>query len=175
MHSFATAGVVNSLFVSQKYGFNRGFDCFYFVPESHAPMGAAPINVVPTTLSLLGISGPSTFVGLDLCPFWQESCYKLPDRFIFSEADQYNAKNDIKRAVWHGKYKLHYDLLTKKVELYSLANDPTERLNIVSEKPSVVELLFTELKKFMMTGTGDKQSVPLAPEEIEKLKSLGYL
>ncbi|KPJ57979.1 MAG: hypothetical protein AMJ42_04150, partial [Deltaproteobacteria bacterium DG_8] len=39
-HSYSTAAVVNSLFVSQKFGFDRGFDYFYFVPENHAPTGA---------------------------------------------------------------------------------------------------------------------------------------
>lgn len=331
-HSFSTAAVVNSFFVSEKYGFNRGFDSFCFVPENHAPIGAAPIiikqamqwvkqhkneqfflflhfydvhanystlpqyeeqfvgpyngvadgtlaqliefrkgtlsldkadvkhfadlydaeirqlddqlkrllgflqqealleksfmiitsdhgeefldhggilhgrtqyqelihipliirgpgippsrrfkgivslvDMVPTVLSLLGISSPSGLEGLDLSPLWQDNRYKLPDRFIFSEADQYNVKNDIKRAVWHGKYKLHYDLLTKKLELYNLANDPTERLNITSEYPSVGMVLLTKIKKFMMKFTGDTQSVPLTPKEIEKLKSLGYL
>jgi hypothetical protein len=84
-------------------------------------------------------------------------------------------KNDIKRAVWHGKYKLHYDLLTKKLELYNLVNDPTERLNVASEYPSVGMVLLTKIKKFMMKITRDTQSVPLTPKEIEKLKSLGYL
>jgi len=331
-HSFSTAAVVNSFFVSEKYGFNRGFDYFSFVPENHAPIGAAPIiikqamqwvqqhkneqfflflhfydvhanystlpqyeeqfvgpyngvadgtlaqliefrkgtlsldkadvkhfadlydaeirqlddqlkrllgflqqealleksfmiitsdhgeefldhggilhgrtqyqelihipliirgpgippsrrfkgivslvDMVPTVLSLLGISSPSGLEGLDLSPLWQDNRYKLPDRFIFSEADQYNVKNDIKRAVWHGKYKLHYDLLTKKLELYNLVNDPTERLNVASEYPSVGMVLLTKIKKFMMKITRDTQSVPLTPKEIEKLKSLGYL
>ncbi|MBW1823105.1 MAG: sulfatase [Deltaproteobacteria bacterium] len=331
-HSFSTAAVVNSFFVSEKYGFNRGFDYFCFVPENHAPIGAAPIiikqamqwvqqhkneqfflflhfydvhanystlpqyeeqfvgpyngvadgtlaqliefrkgtlsldkadvkhfadlydaeirqlddqlkrllgflqqealleksfmiitsdhgeefldhggilhgrtqyqelihipliirgpgippsrrfkgivsllDMVPTVLSLLGISSPSGLEGLDLSPLWQDNRYKLPDRFIFSEADQYNVKNDIKRAVWHGKYKLHYDLLTKKLELYNLVNDPTERLNVASEYPSVGMVLLTKIKKFMMKITRDTQSVPLTPKEIEKLKSLGYL
>lgn len=133
------------------------------------------VDVMPTTISLLGIPSPSHFAGLDLCPLWQESLYKLPDRFIFSEADQYNVKNNIKRAVWQGRYKLHYDLLTKKLELYNLADNPTERLDIASEHPSVVELLFAELKKFMQASARGRQSVPLSLEEIEKLKSLGYL
>ena len=44
-HSFSTAAVVNSFFVSEKFGFNRSFDYFCFVPENHAPIGAAPIII----------------------------------------------------------------------------------------------------------------------------------
>lgn len=44
-HSFSTSAVVNSFFVREKFGFNRGFDYFCFVPENHAPQGAAPIII----------------------------------------------------------------------------------------------------------------------------------
>jgi arylsulfatase A-like enzyme len=133
------------------------------------------VDVMPTTLSLLNIPSSSPFASLDLSSLWQDNRYKLPDRFIFSEADHYNVKHNIKRAVWHGKYKLYYNLLTEKLELYNLANDPKECIDIASKQSSVVKLFLGELKKFMQTGKREAQTVPLAPEEVEKLKSLGYL
>jgi arylsulfatase A-like enzyme len=84
-------------------------------------------------------------------------------------------KDDIKRVVRSEKYKLHHNLLTKSLELYNLANDPKERFNIASEKSSIVDLLLVELKKFMQMSNSGEESVDLTPEEIEKLKRLGYI
>jgi arylsulfatase A-like enzyme len=133
------------------------------------------VDVVPTVLSLLGIPKPSTLSSFDLSPLWQKNSYKFPKRSIFSEADKKNVKDDIKRIVRSEKYKLHHNLLTKSLELYNLANDPKERFNIASEKSSIVDLLLVELKKFMQMSNSGEESVDLTPEEIEKLKRLGYI
>ena len=133
------------------------------------------VDVMPTVLSLLGIPRPSSLAGLDLCPLWQKDNSKALDRFIFIEADKKNVRDDIKRVVRKGTYKLHYNLLTKESEFYDLTNDPKERFNIISEFPSLVEVLFAELKKFMKTSKRSKQYITLTPDEIKKLKRLGYL
>ncbi len=133
------------------------------------------IDVTPTVLSLLGTKSFPGFEGYDLCSLWQRSSAKPPERFIFAEADCDNIKANIKRSVRSQRYKLHYDLLSQQCELYDLANDPQEHINIATEHPNMVKLLLRELKNFMAKSKNNYKKVPLSPEELQRLKSLGYL
>lgn len=133
------------------------------------------VDVLPTALSLLGISQPSTLSGVDLTPLWQGGSWRFTERTIFSEADKLNEQNDIKRAARKEAYKLHYNVLTKATELYNLTDDPKEQINIAGEQSSVVSVLFSELEDFMRTRYRAENPATLRPEEIEKLKKLGYL
>ncbi len=133
------------------------------------------VDIMPTVLSVLDIPSATAFEGCSISPLWQKGGAKLPDRFIFAEADHNNVKDNIKRAVRHPQYKLHYDLLSEKYELYDLANDPKESVNITSEQTAMTSLLSEELKKFMRNYKAGERPVLLSPEDIKKLKSLGYL
>lgn len=133
------------------------------------------VDVMPTMLGLLGIPSLSGFDGYDLRPLWQESGARLPERFIFAEADHHNIRDNIKRAVRSRQHKLHYNILSKKIELYNLSEDPQELTNIYSEHAALAKLLFQELKKFMQNTKKGQKAAPLSPEDIQRLKSLGYL
>lgn len=146
-------------------------------------------DVMPTVLSLLGVPSPADIDGYDLKCLWQDKGEKLPKRLVFAEADNDAAKYDIKRAVRRGRYKLHYDCLTKNSELYDLANDPHEKTNVYAKHKSMGISLFKALKNFRSLEISEQPSilspkalkklkemkVDLDPEEIKKLKSLGYL
>lgn len=136
---------------------------------------ASLVDVMPTVLTMLDIPAPSSIDGIDLSSLWQKGGTQPPTTFIFAEADHYNIKHDIKRAIRHQQYKLHYDLLTKETQLYDLANDPKEKVNIISEHNPMAESLLKRLKKFMQSEKTAPKRTPLSPQEIEKLKSLGYL
>jgi arylsulfatase A-like enzyme len=134
------------------------------------------VDVMPTILGLLGIPSLSGFDGYDLRPLWQESCARLPERFVFAEADIDNVRDNIKLAVRSRQHKLHYDILSKKIELYNLAEDPQELTSIYHEHTALSKLLFQELRNFMQSSTKKGQkAAPLSPEELQRLKSLGYL
>jgi arylsulfatase A-like enzyme len=146
------------------------------IPRSKRVKGVVSlVDVLPTALSLLEISQPSTLSGVDLAPLWKGEHYQLSARTIFSEADKLNEQNDIKRIARRGSYKLHHNILTEESELYDLAHDPKEHSNIASEQSSMVNLLFSELKRFMQTRYRGENAANLTSEEIEKLKELGYL
>jgi arylsulfatase A-like enzyme len=146
------------------------------MPRSKRVKGVVSlVDVLPTALSLLEISQPSTLSGVDLAPLWKGEHYQLSARTIFSEADKLNEQNDIKRIARRGSYKLHHNILTEESELYDLAHDPKEHSNIASEQSSMVNLLFSELKRFMQTRYRGENAANLTSEEIEKLKELGYL
>ena len=146
------------------------------IPPSKRVKGLASlVDVLPTALSLLGIPQPSTLKGVDLTPLWQKGSYQLKERTIFAEADKLNEQIDIKRIARREDYKLHYNMLSKESELYNLMHDPKERINIADEQSSMVNVLFSELKRFMQTRYEEENAAHLTPEEIEKLKTLGYL
>ncbi len=136
------------------------------------------IDVTPTVLSLFGIKSFPELEGYDLCSLWQRSSDKPPERFIFAETDNDSIKVNIKRSkrsVRGQRYKLHYDLLSQQHRLYDLANDPQEHINIAAEHPNIVKLLRQELKNFMKKSKDNYKTVPLSPEELQRLKSLGYI
>ncbi len=144
---------------------------------------ASLVDIMPTILSLQGIAPPASLDGIDLSVLWRESKSALPQRYVFAEASkgaavpkENNPGFDIKRAVRHPRYKLHYDRQTKQVQLYDLRLDPAEKVDVASEHPALVDSMFSQLKEFMniksQSGTTLK---PLSPEEIQRLKSLGYM
>jgi len=142
---------------------------------------ASLVDVVPTILALLGIPQPTSLDGIDLRPLWQKSDTKPPERYIFAEADALamdnpdHEKHNIKRAIRHPRYKLHYNLFTKEARLYDLFRDPQEKMDIAREHTPLFNILLKELKEFMkVRNTGEVHPPPM-PEEIETLRSLGYL
>lgn len=138
------------------------------------------VDVMPTLLSLFDIPEPTSLDGFNLCPLWQNTNAKTPLRFIFAEADwnnviQNKVVDNIKCAVRNQQYKLHYNHVTRKKELYDLRNDPQEKIDLALEHGPVADLLFRQLKNFANVTNIEQPAPPLSTEEINKLKSLGYL
>jgi arylsulfatase A-like enzyme len=141
---------------------------------------ASLVDVMPTILSLLDIPKPTSLDGIDLAPLWQDSDSEPPRRFIFAEADhntviQNKMVNDIKRMVRHPRYKFHYDRVTMEKQLYDLSNDPKEKVNVAREHSAIADLLFLQLQNFTSVTNTGQPAPPLSPEEMNRLKSLGYL
>jgi arylsulfatase A-like enzyme len=141
---------------------------------------ASLVDVMPTILSLLDIPRPDSLDGRDQCPFWQDSDSEPPVRNLFAEADWNNViqnriVDDIKRMIRHRRFKLHYDRVTMEKQLYDLSNDPKEKINIALENSSMADSLFLQLQDFMKIETTGQPASPLSPEEINRLRSLGYL
>lgn len=139
------------------------------------------VDIMPTILSLLAIDKPAWLDGLDLCPLWQKSDFKLAPRYLFAEGSRIMLPDkkikdiDIKRAVRHFRYKLHYDKSTKAVQLYDLWNDPREKIDVAAKHANLVGSMLSQLKDFMNIGIKGAPLPPLSPQDVQKLKSLGYL
>ena len=139
------------------------------------------VDVVPTVLSLLGIAEPESLDGVDLCPLWQEREPQFPSRYLFAGAskltgpDQRSKYHDTKRAVRHPRYKLHYDRLTKQAQLYDLQYDQKEKTNVASSHGPLVSSMLSQLKIYTNVNEVGVPLEPLSPEELQTLKSLGYL
>jgi arylsulfatase A-like enzyme len=136
---------------------------------------ASLVDVMPTILALQGISPPASLDGINLCPLWQKSNAQLPQRYIFAEADHNNTIHDVKRAIRHQRYKLHYDRSSKETQLYDLFDDPQEKVDVAHKHTQLVDSMFSSLKDFININKTGRKLEPLAPEEIKNLKSLGYL
>jgi arylsulfatase A-like enzyme len=139
------------------------------------PAPVSLVDIVPTISSLAGLALPAGLDGVDLSSSWRGDEARLEDRIIFGEADHNNEELDITRLVRSRNFKLHFNRLTREVALYDLDRDPEERTDIASEHPSEAERLMSELRRFMEAEGIEAPSRVLSPEEIEKLRSLGYI
>jgi arylsulfatase A-like enzyme len=138
---------------------------------------ASLVDLMPTVLALLRIPAPEALDGRDLRPFWQEEERReAGPRLIFGEADHNNQEPDITRAARRGRYKLHYNRLSAASALFNLSEDPRELLDVASRHPGIADQLRGEILRFMERGpAGEAPALQLTPEEIEKLRSLGYV
>jgi arylsulfatase A-like enzyme len=140
------------------------------------------VDLMPTILSFLGMALPLLQDGVDVSGFWKTNDFVVPERYLFSEGskgniipDEHSPKHDIKRAVRHPRYKMHYDILSEQIHLYDLDKDRREKNDIASKHPRLVDVMFSQLKDFMAVNKTGRSLGPLSQEEIERLKSLGYL
>jgi arylsulfatase A-like enzyme len=133
------------------------------------------VDLMPTILSMVNAPIPPSLDGIDLSPLWTEKNASMQNRYIFAGADKNNKVYDIKQAVRHPRYKLHYDKLNKSKQLYDLQLDPGEKTDISSEYSELVNSMMAQLNNYMSITNIGRQLDPLSEKQIQKLKSLGYL
>lgn len=131
------------------------------------------IDILPTILSLLDISYEGTFEGLDLSRnnFAPEENLKAFSESILEGTE----KKSLRTKDW----KLIYHPVSQRYELYNLAQDPEEKVNLDRQEEQVFESLKKELFSWMermpKQETKAKKKRKLSEEEIESLKALGYI
>ena len=135
---------------------------------------ASLVDVPPTLLSLAGLSPLSEVDGLDLSTQWTLDPPEPTDRAVFAEADSKNAQPDVKRMVRSGRWKLCYDRLEKKAQLYDLAADPMEQVDVSESNREIVAELEARLERFMRGERSVAQPIVVPPAARERLRSLGY-
>ena len=140
------------------------------------------MDIPPTILSLAGIAptpgfgvlkGDRRFAGADLVPLVSSPNTDFSPLPAF--ADLQGTLAAVRTEEW--KYILPLDAEGAE-ELYSLADDPKELINLAEEKPQVRDLLRDELLRWRESGGSAPQSpeaTNLTEEERKLLKSLGYL
>jgi arylsulfatase A-like enzyme len=146
---------------------------------AHGHRIATPVSLVdvfPTLLAQGGIAPPPGLDGEDLASLWSSAPREhLHRRVLFAEADHFNSQNDIFRAVRRENHKLHYNRLTQVSQLYDLRHDPGEREDLLRSRPEVAADLGQRLSRFLALKAPVGEHVDLSPEELEHLRSLGYL
>jgi choline-sulfatase len=133
------------------------------------------LDIMPTLFDLSGIEQPESFAGRSLLPMIRGE--ELPERPAYSESTLYGAD----RISWRGSRYKYLHELGAGAALYDLVEDPGEMINLIDSEPEVAQRLEAELLKFareLNAAAGrlpDLRPVSLAPEELEALKSLGYI
>jgi len=132
--------------------------------------------VLPTTLALAGLPLPEAADGEDLRPLLGGAAApRLLRRHLFAEADHNNAQPDMLRSLRQGRLKLHLDRSTGALRLYDLADDPGELRDVAHVRADAVGPLRERLQSFLRIQPRATPAVELAPEELEKLRALGYV
>lgn len=131
------------------------------------------IDILPTILSLLDISYEGGFEGVDL----SKNDFSPEENLIaFSESIlEGTEKKSIRTKDW----KLIYHPVSKRYELYNLAQDPKEKKNLAYKKDeiflSLKNELFSWMERMPRQDEKAKKKRKLSEEEIEALKALGYI
>jgi arylsulfatase A-like enzyme len=141
------------------------------------------IDIAPTILAYLGLDIPDAFEGRNLLPLFETGAAAGQPRYTFSQIKRFNRK----WAVRGCGYKLVYTEdtgvntfgvpIVPGYELYDLIDDPGEQHNIWAPSLPVAQRLQATLNAWMLDHE-PLQPVPapeLTPEELERLRSLGYV
>jgi arylsulfatase A-like enzyme len=129
---------------------------------------AALIDIVPTVLGLLGIASPLGLDGVDLAAYWKDDA--RPERLLEIQTNWINGARG-KRGIRTPTRKLIVSLETGAKEYYDLASDPAETENLYPDPGA--EELGRELDAQVEETVGGE--VELDPDDIDRLKALGYL
>jgi arylsulfatase A-like enzyme len=144
------------------------------IPKARrVPNPVSLVDIVPTLAARAALAAPEGIDGLDVSPLWTGE--GLDDRYLFSEADHNNVEHDITRAVRYRGFKLHFNRLSGEYRLYDLARDPEEREDVAGGEEDVLASLTGRLDRFLASEKLEAPVRALSEEEIEKLRSLGYL
>ncbi|NLF26216.1 MAG: sulfatase-like hydrolase/transferase [Deltaproteobacteria bacterium] len=139
------------------------------------------VDILPTILALSKKAYAAEGLnGISLLEQILTGKSNMPERDILSEVSFHSSAipHAYKTSVVRGNLKAIHDKTTEVWELYDLALDPGEKTNIASVKPELLEGLAAVIRKWEAKEKGVfpaiNEKAP-APEELEQLKSLGYM
>ena len=137
------------------------------------------LDILPTILDLLGQPVPSGLPGRSLAPLWRTAPAggAPPERRpVFLELAP---PKPFRWAVVDGDRKLILDPASPATpELYDLASDPGEKLNLAAREPAEVERLRAELRTWARKNprAPDQRTRDRLDDDLRKeLEALGYL
>lgn len=134
------------------------------------------IDIMPTILDALNITGPPQVQGVSLLPLIIEQ--KNVNPYAYNEGGQ---NGEIKAIIGEDlKWKYILNVENKHEELYDLENDPSEQNNLIDERPEIAENLREELSKRIeengrLAESYFTSAAELENETKEALKALGYI
>jgi len=132
---------------------------------------ARTIDVLPTVLELMGGKAPASVQGVSLMPAFSgksvQTTYSYEETLYPKMNMGWSELRGIRTARW--KY-----VRAPRPELYDLAQDPGEKVNVLDSHPKEFRELEAQLKAL---GGGDERvaSTQVDSQTMAQLKSLGYL
>jgi arylsulfatase A-like enzyme len=149
------------------------------VPSAlHVEEAVSLIDVLPTTLSLLGLAPHAGLDGRDLSPLLRgEASEVFRERILFGESNHNNEKPTVKRSARYRNFKLVRDMLLGTMRLYDLDRDPEERIDVKEEHPEMADMLLARLEQLETAEAPmeDRLLPALDPDEADRLRALGYV
>lgn len=166
-----------------------------FVPPGRRiPGRVQTIDLMPTVLDLAGLERPSAVQGQSLVPWMLAATGETPDRLrvrpAFTEKAQHLSgaspqdAASMSFAMLAGDWKLvhHVERPDERPEfqLFQPSTDPLDQRDVAADHPQVVQRLAAELAAWRQQATAQRLSDDgltegLSGEEMERLRSLGYL
>ncbi len=147
------------------------------IPAGHRVPGLVQLtDVLPTVAELAGVSVPEGVEGESLVGTWSRGESIDSRRFAYAEADHRNDEDDILRMVRLGAVKLIHNRVTLQSRLFDLRRDPREVEDLAEKDPETLRTLDAALRNYMdleLESTADLP--PLTDEQLERLRSLGYV
>jgi arylsulfatase A-like enzyme len=134
------------------------------------------IDLMPTVLSQLTLPLPPDIQGVSLIPLIEGGELEEP-LAAFSEGVKNGPKQ---RAMQIRNWKLITTLKTARQQLFDLENDYDEQVDLSAKYPARVAslqgLMREELKSSVqLARQGPSKPVPVPPEQLERLRQLGYV
>lgn len=134
------------------------------------------VDLLPTILDLLSLPSPQGISGITLKSWLLDSKRTAPALTSYCETYTpllhfgWSSLVGVRTAGW--KY-----IEAPRSELYDLAKDPGERVNVLTQHAAEAKMLRAWLSKagaLETSGTPQEATPELDPEQLEKLASLGY-
>ena len=147
------------------------------------------LNLVPTIADIMGWPTPAdaAWHGSSLLPVLRGDTDRVDDYVIVEAGEGGLQRDEFLRAIENGRWKLVYvpneryqrGMQQKEYELYEVRNDPMETVNIIGDHPDLSELmkqvLADRLRRAGDTQAPSEQQPNYSEQEIENLRSLGYI
>jgi len=142
------------------------------------------IDTLPTILGLLELPAPDTPIrGRDLSAVVSGSDAADPERYVFMKRRHYERQMIAQRriagpvvAVRWGAWKLIHSKAERGIELYDLARDPGESVDVAGWRPKVTRLLSSQLASWQEAHPQGPARPATLPEDVRRgLEALGYV
>lgn len=127
------------------------------------------IDIAPTLLDLLAVAPPAAFEGRSLLPLFEPGAPPLEEAPAVAFRD--TAAGEVFESLAIRRHKLN------EGRLFDLEEDPWEKRDRAAADPATLESLRGELRRLVATRPGLPPAAPVAlsEEELERLRSLGYV
>jgi len=143
------------------------------VPGTVVSTSVGLIDVLPTMMEMLGVSPPQGMTGETLLPLIDGTG---TDRPLLAMTYAPQAKRD-RRALVADGFKYIWTIDGDGRELFDLADDPLELVNLVDTDPARADAMHERLLRELADTDTDGLALPadLSQEEKEGLEALGYV
>jgi arylsulfatase A-like enzyme len=135
------------------------------------------IDIMPTTLDLLGIGTHEVCSGRSLMPLILSRSRVSEDPDVYLETLHPRLNKMKLVGLSSGNYKYFRGIEGEREELYRIDTDPQEKENLLIQMPQKAEEMRNKLLELLegMKDKADTREIPLDPQTMEAMKALGYI